>query len=198
MDADAATPIAAFLAGLATSLHCAGMCGPLACAVGAKPVRYHTSRFIAYTLAGALCGAVGQSIVTLFQSSPLRVAPWAMALVLVALAFGLEKRIPQPRWLAKLMLRARLRENLGFITPLLPCGPLWLMLGVAAISASAARGALLLAAFVAGTVPLFALFQSTFRRLPPLWLARAQRALALVAAALLAWRAALPADACCH
>jgi sulfite exporter TauE/SafE len=198
MNADAATPIAAFLAGLATSLHCAAMCGPLACAVGAKPMRYHTSRFIACTFAGALCGAVGQSIVTLLQSSPLRVAPWAMALVLVALAFGLEKRIPQPRWLAKLMLRARLRENLGFITPLLPCGPLWLMLGVAAVTASAVQGALLLAAFVAGTVPLFALFQSTFRSLPPTWIVRGQRTLALVAAALLAWRAALPADVCCH
>lgn len=197
-----ATPIAAAAAGLATSLHCAGMCGPLACAVKAKPVRYHASRFIAYSLAGALCGSLGQTVVALFKSAPLRVAPWAMALVLLALALGLEKRIPQPQWLAKLMLRARLRDNLGFITPLLPCGPLWLMLGVAAVSASALRGALLLAAFVAGTIPLYALLQSSLLRaqgrLSPLWLIRAQRGLAFVAAALLVWRASLPSDGCCH
>jgi sulfite exporter TauE/SafE len=72
------------------------------------------------------------------------------------------------------------------------------MLGVAVVCASAARGALLLAAFVLGTVPLYALLQSSFRRLPPRWLAHGQRVLALLAAALLIWRAALPADACCH
>lgn len=202
MDTSLATPLAAAAAGLATSLHCAGMCGPLACAVKAEPVRYHASRFIAYSLAGALCGSLGQSVVALLKSQPMRIAPWAMALVLLALAFGLEKKIPQPRWVARLMLRARLRENLGFLTPLLPCGPLWLMLGVAAVSASALRGALMLAAFVAGTIPLYALLQSSLLRaqgrLSPLWLARAQRALAFTAAALLVWRASLPTDGCCH
>jgi sulfite exporter TauE/SafE len=198
MDADAATPLAAFFAGLATSLHCAAMCGPLACAVGARPLRYHASRLTAYTIAGALCGGLGESLTALLRTPTLRLAPWALAIVLVGLAFSFEKRLPQPRWLAALMFRARLRDHLGFVTPLLPCGPLWLMLGVAAVSASAARGALLLAAFVAGTVPLYALLQGSFRRLPPLWLTRAQRALALIAAALLVWRATLPTDACCH
>ncbi len=202
MTPDLATPIAAAAAGLATSLHCAGMCGPLACAVKAEPLRYHASRFIAYSLAGALCGGLGQSIVAVFKSTPMRIAPWAMALVLLALALGLEKKLPQPRWIAKLMLRARLRENLGFLTPLLPCGPLWLMLGVAAVSASAGRGALLLAAFVAGTIPLYALLQSSWLRaqgrLSPLWLIRAQRGLAFVAAALLVWRASLPSHVSCH
>jgi hypothetical protein len=198
MSADLATPLAAFAAGLATSLHCAGMCGPLACAVKAEPVRYHASRLVAYSFAGALCGGFGQGIVALIKSEPMRIAPWAMALVLLMLALGLEKRLPQPRWVARLMLRARLRDTLGFLTPLLPCGPLWLMLGVAAVSASALRGTLLLAAFAAGTVPLVALLQTSLRRLPPLWLSRAQRTLAFAAAALLVWRASLPTDGCCH
>lgn len=202
MIADVATPLAAAAAGLATSLHCAGMCGPLACAVKADPVRYHASRFVAYSLAGALCGTFGGSVVAAMKSEPMRIAPWAMALVLLALALGLEKTIPQPRWLAKLMLRARLRQNLGLLTPLLPCGPLWLMLGVAAVSASALRGGVLLAAFVLGTIPLYALLQSSLLRaqgrLSPLWLARAQRTLAFAAAALLVWRASLPTDGCCH
>jgi sulfite exporter TauE/SafE len=202
MNVALATPLAAFAAGLATSLHCAGMCGPLACAVGAKPLGYHVSRLISYPLAGAICGGLGQTVVSIFRSAPLRIAPWAMAFVLLGIALGLEKRIPQPRWSARLMLRARLRQNLGLLTPLLPCGPLWLMLGVAAMSSSALSGALLLAAFTAGTIPLFALLQSSLltgqRRLSPLWLLRLQRGLAFVACVLLVWRATLPNDGSCH
>lgn len=198
MDVNTATPVAAFFAGLATSLHCAAMCGPLACAVGVKPVRYHSSRLIAYTLAGALCGGFGEGLAALFKAPALRLAPWALVVVLVGLAFNIDQRLPQPRWLARVIFRARLRDHLGFVTPLLPCGPLWLMFGVAAVSASAVRGALLLAAFVAGTVPLFALAQAGFRRIPPLWISRAQRSLALIAAGLLVWRASLPANVSCH
>jgi sulfite exporter TauE/SafE len=202
MTALIATPLAAFAAGLATSLHCAAMCGPLACAVGARPLRYHLSRLIAYPLAGALCGGLGQTVVAIFHSAPLRIAPWAMVVVLLGIAFGLEKRIPQPGWAGRLMLRARLRENLGYVTPLLPCGPLWLMLGVAAVSSSALSGAILLAAFTAGTIPLFALLQSSLlrgqRRLPPVLLVRIQRGLAFVASLLLVWRATLPYHGSCH
>src|SRR5690606_13450757 len=62
--ASASTPAAALVAGLVTSLHCAGMCGPLAClvaptrgaaAAGSAPtasVVYHVSRLAGYTLLG--------------------------------------------------------------------------------------------------------------------------------------------------
>jgi sulfite exporter TauE/SafE len=125
-----------------------------------------------------------------------------MAFVLLGLALGLEKKIPQPRWLGRFMLRARFQRNLGFLTVLLPCGPIWMMLGVAAVSASPLRGGLLLASFAAGTIPLYALLQSSVlrvqARLSPVWLFRAQRVLALAAAALLVWRASLPAGVSCH
>jgi sulfite exporter TauE/SafE len=198
MDVNVATPVAAFLAGLATSLHCAVMCGPLACALGAKPARYHRSRMVAYSVVGGLCGGLGEGLAALFQAPPLRLTPWALAIVLIGIAFRLDKRLPQPRWLTAILLRARLRDHLGLLTPLLPCGPLWMMFGVAAVGASAVRGALLLAAFVLGTIPLYTLLQGSFRRLPALWIYRAQRALALIAAGLLVWRATLPAHGSCH
>jgi sulfite exporter TauE/SafE len=198
---EVATPIAAFTVGLATSLHCAGMCGPLACAVGAKPLTYHGSRAIAYPLVGALCGGFGQVVSSFLDSPPMRLAPWAMVVVLLGIALGLEKRLPQPRWLKRLMIQARLRQNLGFLTPLLPCGPLWMMFGVAAVSASAVSGALLLLAFVAGTIPLYAFLQASVahgqRRLSGQWLSIAQRSLAVVAAGLLVWRTLSP-HGCCH
>ena len=201
MDTALLTPVAAFAVGLATSLHCAGMCGPLACAVRARPLTYHLSRFVSYTAVGALCGAAGHVVVRFFRADGVRLIPWALALVLLMLAFGLEKRIPQPRWISRLLLRVRLDRSLGWLTPLLPCGPLWLMFAAAAVTGSAMRGALHLGAFVLGTIPLYALLQAGLlraqTRLSPALLLRSQRGLALLSATILIWRASLP-DACCH
>ena len=100
------------------------------------------------------------------------------------------------------MFRARLDRTLGWLTPMLPCGPLWLMLAAAAITGSWLSGALHMAAFVAGTVPLYwALQAQLFRaqtRLSPSIMRLSQRALALISASLLVWRALLPAYANCH
>ncbi|MEO6785066.1 MAG: sulfite exporter TauE/SafE family protein, partial [Chthoniobacteraceae bacterium] len=103
MDTEIATPLAALVAGLATSLHCTAMCGPLACAMRVKPAEYHITRFISYTLAGALCGAAGQGVAAFLQGSTARIVPWVFVAVLIMLGFGLEKKIPQPRFIAHLL-----------------------------------------------------------------------------------------------
>jgi len=189
-------------AGLAASLHCAVMCGPLACALRVRPVPYHASRFVSYTLAGALCGALGQTIAGLLQGSAARVVPWFFAAILVMIALGLDKRLPQPAFVARWAFRARLRGSLGWLSPLLPCGPLWLMFGAAALTGSWLSGALHLAAFTLGSIPLPFLLLTQAHRLQGRWSARflhwAQRSVALGAAALLVWRAALPLHECCH
>jgi uncharacterized protein len=198
----ASTTIAALVAGLATSLHCTVMCGPLACAMKVRPIEYHASRFTSYTLAGALCGAAGQGVAAFLQGSTARLVPWAFALVLIVLGLGLEKRIPQPRFTAALLLRARLNRSLGWLTPLIPCGPLWLMLGAAALTGAWWSGALHMAAFAAGTIPLPLLLQAQVARMQrtfsPLTLRWTQQGLAFVSAGILVWRAALPLHACCH
>ena len=202
MDTSLVTAAAAFAAGVATSLHCAGMCGPLACAVGVNPVRYHLSRLLSYGLMGALCGSLGGAVVKVWDFGAMRIFPWIMVGVLVALAMGLEKRIPQPRWAARLLIKARLGQNLGLLTVLIPCGPLWLMLGVAGASGAAWSGAMMMGAFVLGTLPTFIMVHATYRtlqtRLPSTWLGAGQRLVALGAAGMLAWRAALPIGSCCH
>jgi uncharacterized protein len=75
---------------------------------------------------------------------------------------------------------------------LLPCGPLYFMIVLAAVTGSAARGAELLLAFGLGTVPLLWLVQSNFgwwrQRFGPERLRWAQSILALVAAGVIAWR----------
>jgi len=178
--ADAATPLAAFIAGVVTSVHCTAMCGPLGCALlGSKTASpkewrraalyYHISRAISYGVWGAFLGAVGASAAGFFQAPLSRLLPWAMVMLFVVLAFGWEQRLPRipflTRFLVKLNLRAaawprqRVAVVLGAATPFLPCGPLYLIFGVALISGSWAHGALLTTSFALGTIPLFALAQ---------------------------------------
>ena len=202
MSAALATPFAAFAAGLATSVHCAAMCGPLACALRVPPVSYHASRFVSYALAGALCGLAGGIVATAFQGSTARIVPWIFVTVLLMLGLRLENRLPQPRFLAAALMRAKLNRSLGWLTPLLPCGPLWLMLGAASLTGSWWSGALHMASFAAGTIPLPLLLQTQAFRLQgvlsPRAARRAQQALAFASAGLLAWRASLPLHANCH
>jgi sulfite exporter TauE/SafE len=202
----------AFLAGLVTSLHCAGMCGPLACALmpgrsdGADPqtvsTAYHLSRLSAYAMLGAVAGGVGRLPLALLDGSTWRYLPWLLVLFFVALAVRFDQRLPRLALLGRVYgamavrLRGRSRVRsaaaLGFATPLLPCGPLYLLLSLALLSGSALRGAETLLAFGLGTVPLLWFAQTNYQwlraRLGPVWLARAQTVLALAVAAVLVWR----------
>jgi len=206
------SPTAALLAGLVTSLHCAGMCGPLACVL--MPGRgdradaptvstvYHLTRLASYTLLGALVGGLGRRPLSLLSQPVLRWLPWLMVLFFVGLAFQWDRYLPKlaalGRWWPRLhvWLRGRSRVEtaavLGFATPLLPCGPLYFILAAALLAGSALRGAEFMLAFGLGTVPLLWLTQSQFHwmqaRLSPLWLGRVRVTLALAAALLIGWR----------
>jgi hypothetical protein len=205
-------PGTAFLAGLVTSLHCAGMCGPLACAVLPAPSErtdvqtastvYHLSRLAGYSLLGALAGGVGRVPLSWLGESALRYLPWVLVLFFLAVAVRFDQRLPQLpllgrayHWLSgRLRGRSRLQSaaTLGLATPLLPCGPLYFLLSLALLSGSAARGAETLLAFGLGTVPLLWFAQVNYHwlrlRLGPVWLGRVQVTLALAAALIISWR----------
>jgi hypothetical protein len=206
------TTFAALLAGLATSLHCAGMCGPIACGLGTlaktegerltAATLYHGTRLVSYGLIGAVCGALGRQPLKWFFDSPAVLLPWVLVAVLLAMALGLDKRVPRPAVFNRLTARARFKAGrlsayggasaMGFLTPLLPCGPLYLVFGAALLAGSAAKGAEFTLAFGLGTVPLLWLAQHQFHRirskLTPLAMNRMRRGLALVTALMLAWR----------
>ncbi len=205
-------PGTALVAGLVTSLHCAGMCGPLACAImPAARERYdpqtistvyHLSRLTGYTLLGALAGGIGRLPLSWLSDDVARFAPWLLVLFFIAVAVRFDQRLPRIALLgrayawvsARLRGRSRLSAaaTLGIATPLLPCGPLYFLLSLALLSGSALRGAETLLAFGLGTVPLLWLVQTNFHwlrvKLGPVWLARAQTILALAVAAVLVWR----------
>jgi uncharacterized protein len=206
------TPAAAFVAGLVTSLHCAGMCGPLACMMAPAKADnvdpftvatvYHGARLTGYTLLGVVAGGLGRLPFDWTGSSAVRVLPWVMVAFFVVVGLRLEKRLPRfavftrLQWKLQNAVRGRSRLRvaavMGAATPLLPCGPLYFLIAMAAFTGSAVRGAEFMLAFGLGTAPLLWLVQANYGRLrmklTPVALARVQAGLALVTALVLTWR----------
>lgn len=206
------TTLAALVAGMATSLHCAGMCGPIACGLGTLAKSegerltaaslYHGSRLVSYGIIGAVCGALGRQPLQWFFHSPAVLLPWVMVAVLLIMAMGWDKKVPRPAILNRFTARARFKAcrlsafggatAMGLLTPFLPCGPLYLVFGAALLAGSAAKGAEFTLAFGLGTVPLLWLAQHQFHRirlkLTPAAMGRLRRGLALVTAVVLVVR----------
>lgn len=206
------SPGAAFCAGLVTSLHCAGMCGPLAC--GLMPVKgdradantvstvYHVARLTGYALLGGFAGGVGRAPLALLSHDAVRWLPWLLVLFFVALALRWDRHLPKlavlgrTLWRVQGWMRGRSRVEaaaaVGLATPLLPCGPLYFLVTLAMLSGSAVHGVETLLAFGLGTVPLLWLAQTQFhwvrQKLSPLWLGRLRVTLALATAVIIGWR----------
>lgn len=188
------------------------MCGPLTCMMA--PARedrvdpftvatvYHGTRLIGYTMLGALAGGLGGMPLAFLGDAALRVLPWVLVIFFVIVGLRLEKRLPRLAMLTRLQWklqnalrgRSRLRVAavMGAATPLLPCGPLYFLIAMAAFAGSAVRGAEFMMAFGLGTVPLLWLVQANYGRLrlklTPVWLARIQSGLALTTALVIMWR----------
>jgi len=205
----------AFVAGLVTSIHCAGMCGPLACMIVPGPAQhggfqltaaaYQTSRILSYTLIGALAGALGMTSlgwVEIYGASVARFLPWTLVLFFLGVALRADRWIPKSRALGSLFHRGAARARrlprpvagalIGWLTPLLPCAPLYMVFWLALMTQSPIRGAEFLLAFGLGTLPLLWFVQHQYvfwqTRVSPLTIQRIQRTVALAAAIIIGLR----------
>lgn len=201
--------VAAFAAGLTGSLHCALMCGPLACAplpaaAGGRSgaaAAWHAGRLAAYLAVGAALGLAGGGLARALAERVQPLLPWLMAAGLAATALELGRRLPAlpglaaaGRRLARWGARARPAGRafaLGAATPLLPCGLLYGLFLAAVGTGSPAGGALVLGLFGLGSLPGLAAVQAGAA-----WSGRypraeriLRRAVPLVAAGVLVWRA---------
>lgn len=212
-------PLAALLAGLITSLHCVGMCGPLACSACARSggkgslaatCVYHGSRIVSYSLVGIFAGLAGRRLSDALTSGSTRWMTWVFVVFFLAVVVGLDKkiRLPMPKgvmaWLGTTSAGCGPQGRagvLGFFTPLLPCAPLYLVVAAAALSGSAWAGGAIMAAFALGTVPLLFILQSQFFRLGALWspgtMEFLRRGLALASVVLLLVRGTYSASTGC-
>ncbi|MDP0489838.1 MAG: sulfite exporter TauE/SafE family protein [Verrucomicrobiota bacterium JB023] len=207
-----ATVSAALIAGLVTSVHCVGMCGPIACTVSSMKgnetsrllgaTTYHLGRLLSYGSIGALCGLVGEQPLKWIFNSPAVILPWFLVAVFVVTALGLWKQLPKPAFLNRLFAQARMRAFklsathggflLGLATPILPCGPLYLLFAACLLTGDPLRGAEFALAFGLGTVPLLWIAQQSLTQIkkliPATTFTHLQRGLALVAAGIMLFR----------
>ncbi|MEO0857654.1 MAG: sulfite exporter TauE/SafE family protein [Bacteroidota bacterium] len=190
--------IAGFVFGFVGSVHCVGMCGPLALALpGATAARvrflagrvlYNLGRATTYAALGAALGALGA--VVAFAGWQ-RWLAFGLGVTLVLLAFvpvlrralgGVEGYTA--RWLGPLLAqvgplyqRGGLASlyAVGLLNGLLPCGFVYAALATAIASGTVAGGAGFMAAFGLGTLPAMLALSVAGRRMSTRWRTRLAR-----------------------
>ena len=163
----------AFLLGLVGSLHCAVMCGPLVLAVSnvgqrrwpfaASRVVYHAGRIATYCAVGILFGAVGKTFALAGFQRWLSLAAGVVILLGLLLSTRFALKTPVARMVVRLkstfgrLLQRRTLASqflLGGLNGLLPCGLVYIAAAGAATTLSPLSGAVHMAAFGAGTLPM--------------------------------------------
>lgn len=184
----------AAVAGLLGGVHCAAMCGGIVSAVCAgsaarlpwsRALAYNLGRIVSYAAAGALAGGLGQAALAWRGAVMLRqtlMTAAGVSLVLLALFLAGWSPLVNVMEAAGARLWRRVQPctrrflpadtvpravGLGALWGWLPCGMVYAVLLTAAATGNAADGALVMAAFGAGTLPnllAVAVFAHRFRR----------------------------------
>ena len=163
----------AFLLGLVGSLHCAGMCGPLALALPATGnntpayvlgrVTYNAGRIVTYCLLGIVFGLVGYTFLMAGLQRWVSIALGAALLLglfasrRLALARPVTSAVNQLKASMSVLLRRRsfaALAVLGLLNGLLPCGLVYVACAGAAATGGILAGASYMTAFGVGTVPM--------------------------------------------
>lgn len=174
--------LAAFILGLLGSLHCVGMCGPIALAIPVKRDKssslvggiliYNFGRAFTYSVLGAISGLAGSAIQFAVGQRTLSISAGIIVLiVLLAGFFGKKMQLPLPvlnvlsktkSSLGKLFQQHRPDALLliGVLNGLLPCGLVYAGLAGAAASGTFFHGAIFMFVFGIGTTP--AMFMLSF------------------------------------
>jgi uncharacterized protein len=172
---DAMSPLwwtSGLMVGFMGSMHCVGMCGPIALALPAhgnawlNRLMYNSGRLLTYTTLGFLAGRFGQLVASAgFQRSLSIIAGVFMLVFAVVLfsgsrsfklpvAFLVWSRIIKDLFRRLFGMKSRTTALLiGAVNGLLPCGFVYLAAIGAATAHQAADGALYMLLFGAGTVP---------------------------------------------
>lgn len=173
------TLMAPFLIGLAGSIHCIGMCGPLAGLVARsgknsfpRVLSYNIGRIFTYGILGAIISFAG-SIASLFG-----VQVWvsvSVGIILIAVGFT-RMRIKPPGFVSRPLsamvaaLQGKLGSRfgpvvMGMINGLLPCGMTWIALAYCITLQWPLDGFISMILFGLGTVPAMIGFSTLITKL---------------------------------
>ncbi len=162
----------ALLLGLAGSVHCAAMCGPLLLAVArargnqnqtASTVAYHAGRISIYVLLGLVFGALGHTLALAGWQRGLSIFAGATMLLGLLFSSTFALKTPVAKFVVQLksafgpLLHRRTfaaQFTLGAINGLLPCGLVYAAAAGAAATGHTLWGAAHMAAFGIGTLPM--------------------------------------------
>ena len=181
---------AGFVFGLLSSLHCVGMCGPIALALpGAHAtggrwlldrLTYHGGRVSTYAALGAVAGTLGGGLRVLGWQQGLSVLSGTLILLLVVVPAAWRARAAQAVGLGRPL--AAVQRGLtywfqrrgtgallltGSLNGLLPCGMVYLALAGALSQPGAGGAAAYMALFGLGTLPLLLGLSLTGRLVAP-------------------------------
>ncbi len=165
--------------GLVGSLHCIGMCGPIALALPATKqsrallllhrLAYHVGRVMTYMLLGVIVGSFGQIIAFAGFQQGLSLIAGLIILITLSLSLWVPSalhRLQPNSWL--LSLTNRIRDfwsrlfrspkflslfGIGLLNGFLPCGLLYVALAAAAATGNWIDGSLSMFYFGLGTIP---------------------------------------------
>ena len=167
----------AFILGLAGSFHCIGMCGPIAFVLPInknvksvaifQTILYHTGRLLSYSIIGFLFGIIGKGLYLAGFQQRLSILVGILMIVVVIIPvtvfnkYNFSKPLYHIIGIVKNKLGLYLSKKsnksiflIGFFNGFLPCGLVYMaLIGSIAIS-EPLEGALYMAIFGLGTVPL--------------------------------------------
>lgn len=167
----------ALLLGLAGSLHCVGMCGPLLLAlpldatgkiqVLRQMLVYHAGRILTYAALGLLFGLLGKGLAVAGFQKTLSVSAGFFMLAMALMAWRFERLVTALPGFGtftqrvKLGIGRRMRQNpdsstftIGMLNGLLPCGMVYAALAGAIATTDSIGGGLFMLTFGLGTLPL--------------------------------------------
>ncbi len=163
----------ALTTGILGSLHCAGMCGPIVLNLPGSDklninlifsrLMYHSGRILSYAALGLIAGIPGIWLKSPEWQQRLSIFSGAILLLAVLITLlGRKGRIPSAwsNYISKGMMVLLNKSSwwrwsaLGAVNGLLPCGMVYVALAGALASGSSMQGAVYMAAFGLGTLPM--------------------------------------------
>lgn len=169
--------LSAILLGLMGSLHCIGMCGPIAFMLPVdrtNPYKkfgqvaiYHFGRLLAYAVVGLVFGLLGKGLYVFGMQQKLSILIGVLMIVLVLIPYKTFSNYNLSRPLYKVISKVKNRLGrelknkrpdtfltIGFLNGFLPCGLVYMALFGAIAMGNAWYGSVYMILFGLGTVPL--------------------------------------------